>query len=671
MDKASARKEIERLRDSILQHDYRYYVLAQPEISDTEYDRLYKQLVALEKQFPDLIIPDSPTQRVGGMHVGGFKPVRHRVPMLSLDNTYNENEVLEWDDRLEKGLGMTEFDYVVEPKVDGMSASLIYEQGNFVRAATRGDGENGDDITANMRTLRSIPLRLRPPYPRFLDVRGEVFMDRTEFAKLNAALERAGEEKFANPRNAAAGSLRQKDPSVTATRPLRFLVHSFGVADGANWKTDWEFLKACTQMGLPTPPMAQRCATIMECMRHCRRLEKDREELVFDIDGAVIKVNLFALREKLGATTKSPRWAIAYKFEAQQAITQIMNIALSVGRTGTITPVAKLKPVSCGGVTISNASLHNFDEIKRLGVKIGDWVIVQRAGEVIPQVIDVLVNQRNGKEKAFVIPTECPVCKAPIAKEKEVEVAYRCTNPGCPAQLTRGLIHFAGRDAMDIEGLGEVAVLQLLEQKLVKDIADIFSLTRKDILNLELFADKRADNLLAAIEKSKTRPLARVLYGLGIRHVGEKAAYVLAQKFLTMDALVAANQADLQAIHEVGPVLAESIVSYFKLPTSQTLLRKLKRAGLTMKEERLRKRGSSPLEGKTVVFTGELQKYSRPEAERIVREYGGNATGSVSKATDFVVIGKEPGSKATKAQKLGVKVLTEKEFLKLLPGNGN
>jgi DNA ligase (NAD+) len=677
MDRASAKKEIERLRGVIAEHDHRYYVLAQPEVSDTDYDRLYKQLARLEKEHPDLITPDSPTRRVGNELVGGFAQVRHRTPMMSLDNTYNENEVLEWDDRLRKGLGMTEFDYVVEPKVDGISASLVYENGRFVRGATRGDGETGEDITANLRTLRSIPLALRPPFPRFLDVRGEVYMDKKDFAKLNASLDKHAGETFANPRNASAGSLRQKDPAVTAERPLRFMVHSFGAADGlptgqagSPWKTDWEFLKACTLLGLPIPPMTQRCATIMACMKHCRRLEKDREDLSYEIDGAVIKVNAFSLRHKVGATSKSPRWAVAYKFEAQQATTQVLDIIASVGRTGTVTPVAKLKPVSCGGVTISNASLFNFDEVKRLGILIGDWVLIERAGDVIPRVIKVLEDKRVKKDtKEFKVPSACPACGGVIEKEKEIEVAYRCANLQCPAQVMRGLIHFASRTAMDIEGLGEIAVMQLVEKRLVKDLADIYSLTRKELLQLELFADKRADNLLAAIEKSKTRPLARALFGLGIRHVGEKAGYVLAQRYLTMDALAAATEEDLESIHEIGPVMAQAITAYFKLPTTQSLLRKLKRAGLTMKEDAAKRRGPQPFRGKTVVFTGELEKYSRPEAERMVREYGGNATGSVSAKTDFVVVGKEPGSKATKAQKLGVKILTEKDFLKLLPTN--
>lgn len=671
MDKQEAKKTVEQLRETLRHHDYRYYVLAQPEISDAEYDRLLKQLEGLEKQFPEWVSPDSPTQRVGGHAVEGFASVRHRVPMLSLANTYNENEVLEWDNRLEKSLGLTEFDYVVEPKIDGVSASLIYENGRFLRGLTRGDGETGEDITANLRTIRAIPLKLKSPFPKLLDVRGEVYMDKKDFARLNAATEKRGDESFANPRNATAGSLRQKDPAVTAGRPLKFIAHSLGFAEGSSWRTHWEFLKACAEMDLPTPPMTQRCETIMDCMRHCRRLEKDRESLLFEIDGAVIKVNAFALREKAGATHKSPRWAVAYKFEAQQATTQVLDIKASVGRTGTITPVAKLKPVSCGGVTISSATLHNFDEIKRLGVKIGDWVIVQRAGEVIPQVVHVIESKRLGKESAFVVPSHCPVCKAPIIKEKEIEVAYRCPNPACPAQLIRGLLHFASRDAMDIEGMGDVVVNQLVDKKMVKDVSDVYSLTKKDIIHLDLFADKRADNLLKEIEKSKNQSLSRVLYGLGIRHVGQKAALTLARRLGHIDPLSQTSESELKNIPEVGPVMAHAITSYFQLPTTQTLLRKLKRAGLSMKEDVPARKGPQPFDGKKIVFTGELETCSRPEAERRVREWGGDPTGSVSKKTDFVVAGKTPGSKYTQAQKLGIKILSEKEFLALLPHSKN
>jgi len=663
MERAEAKKAIQELRDQVNLHDYRYYVLAQPEISDQDYDRVYRQLGDLEKQFPDLVTADSPTQRVGVELVGGFQTVKHQVPMLSLDNTYNENEVLEWDDRLQKLIGTMDHNFIVEPKVDGVSLSLIYESGKLVRGVTRGDGETGEEITANVRTIRSIPLKLRAPYPKFFDVRGEVYMNRKDFAKHNLEMEKRGQETFANPRNAAAGSLRQKDPAVTASRPLRFMVHSFGVAEGLTWATQYDFLKACAGMGLASSQLAQRCDNIMDSMRHCRMLERERDSLLYDIDGAVIKLNAFELRGKAGFTHKSPRWAVAYKFAAQQTETEVLNIIASVGRLGTITPVAKLKPVSVGGVTVSNATLHNFDEIKRLDVKIGDRVIIQRAGDVIPKVLKVVLEKRSRHVRAFEVPTECPACGGPISKEKEIDIAYRCTNLGCPAQLARGIVHFAGRDAMDIEGLGESAVEQLVDKKLVKDIADIYGLERKDLLSLELFAEKKADNLLKALEKSKSRPLSRVLYGLGIRHVGEKAAIVLAEKFGAMEALSEATEPQLREIHEVGPVMAQSMVSYFKLETTPTILRKLKRAGLTMKEDVSKTKGPQLLAGKTVVFTGELEKFSRSEAERRVRALGGNATSSVSAKTDFVVVGKEPGSKATKAQKLGVKILTEKEFL--------
>jgi DNA ligase (NAD+) len=544
-----------------------------------------------------------------------------------------------------------------------VSLSLIYENGKLVRGVTRGDGETGEEITANVRTMRSIPLKLRAPYPKFFDVRGEVYINKKDFARYNAEMERHGEETFANARNAAAGSLRQKDPAVTASRPLRFMVHSFGATEGLTWTTQYDFLKACTAMGLPVPLLAQRCDNIMDSMRHCRTLERERDSLLYDIDGAVIKLNSFDLRAKAGFTHKSPRWAVAYKFEAQQTETEVQNIIASVGRLGTITPVAKLRPVTVGGVTVSNATLHNFDEIKRLDVKIGDRVIIQRAGDVIPKVLKVVLEKRPRHAKSFEVPTECPACGGPISKEKEIDIAYRCTNPGCPAQLARGLVHWAGRDAMDIEGLGESAVEQMVDRKLVKDIADIYGLEKRDFLGLELFADKKADNLLKAIEKSKTRPLSRVLYGLGIRHVGEKAALVLAEKFGTMEALTQATEAELRELYEVGPVMAESIAGYFKLETTAAILRKLKRAGLTMKEEVAKTKGPQLLAGKTVVFTGELERFSRSEAEKRVRELGGNATSSVSAKTDFVVVGKAPGSKATKAQKLGVKILTENQFL--------
>jgi DNA ligase (NAD+) len=666
MDKSQAAERLKKLREEIAHHDYCYYILAEPEISDTEYDRLLKELLGLEKEFPDLITPDSPSQRVSGTAVSGFAPVKHRIPMLSLDNTYNENEILEWDDRLERALGARNVDYVVEPKIDGVSASVLYENGVFTQGATRGDGLTGEDVTQNLKTVRSLPLKLNAPFPKLLEVRGEVYMNKTDFLKYNKQQEARGMEIFANPRNATAGSLRQKDPAITSSRPLRFFVHSFGSAEGISWHNHWEFLKTCARMGLPIPDKIARCSTIMECTRQCRALEKERNDLLYDIDGAVIKVNLFALRQKVGSTQKSPRWAVAYKFEAQQATTQVLDIIASVGRTGTVTPVAKLKPVACGGVTISNATLHNFDEVKRLGIKIGDWVLIQRAGEVIPQVLKVIESRRTGKERAFPIPTVCPVCDGQISKEREIDVAYRCSNLACPAQIIRGLIHFASRDAMDIEGMGEVAVNQLVQKKLVNDFADIYSLTLKDVRKLELFAEKRADNLIKAIAGSKTRPLSRVVYGMGIRHVGQKAAMTLAMKFRTMDALMRASEAELRAIHEVGPVMAQAISDFSSLPGTKTLINRLKRAGLTMREEIPERKSPSMLEGKTLVLTGSLESLSRSEAERRIRELGGNAAGSVSKNTDFVVAGSEPGSKLDKARKLGVKVISEKDLLKLL-----
>ncbi len=666
MDRAEAKKNIEQVRETLRLHDYKYYVLAQPEITDQDYDRLYRELVSLEKQFPEFVSSDSPTQRVGSSLDGAFPTVKHRVAMLSLDNMFNENEALEWDDRLRAALtDVPQFNYVVEPKIDGVSLSLIYENGKLARGVTRGDGENGEDITQNIRTMRSIPLRLRAPFPKFLDVRGEVYMTKKDFARLNADCEKRGAETFANPRNASAGSLRQKDPAITSERPLRFLAHSFGAAEGGiTWENHYDFLKACAAMGISTPPLVARADTIMECMRHCRMLERERDSLDYDIDGAVIKVNSFALRARAGFTHKSPRWAVAYKFAAQKGESQVLDIVPSVGRTGIITPVAKLKPVSIGGVTISNASLYNFDEIKRLDVKIGDFVIVQRAGDVIPKVLKVLVDKRLvSKVKNFRVPERCPACEGPITKENEIEVAYRCSNPGCPEQLARSLVHFAARDAMDIEGLGEVAVQQLVARQLVEDLADVYFLERRELLKLDLFADKKADNLLKALEKSKTRPLSRLIYGLGIRHVGEKAARTLAEKFLTMEALSSAKEADLKSIHEIGPVMALAMATFFKLETTQALLRKFKRAGLKMKEEVPERKGPQLLAGKTVVFTGELEELSRAQAEQKVRELGGSATGSVSAKTDYVVAGKAAGSKLTKAQKLGIKILSEKQFL--------
>lgn len=664
------KKEIESLRKEIRKHDYFYYVLNQPEISDTEYDKLYKKLVELEKKYPQFITPDSPTQRVSGQPAELFHPVKHAKPMLSLENTYSAEEVKEWNERVNKGIKGEKWEYVVEPKIDGVSTALTYKNGILEVGATRGDGKTGEDITANIKTIRSIPLSLlttsRLQVPIRLEIRGEVYIEKKEFNRLNEEMKKKGEIIFANPRNAAAGSLRQKDPRVTASRPLKFFAHSYGLAEGEKkLTTHWEYLQTLKEYGIKAIEEAKLCKNIEEVIVYCKEWKEKRDTLAYEIDGMVIKINSLNQQEKLGTTMKSPRWAIAYKFPARQVTTKVKNITVNVGRTGIITPVAELEPVECAGVTISHSTLHNFDEIKRLGIKIGDTVLIERAGEVIPKVVKVIESKRTGKEKEFRVPTKCPVCAGPIVKEKEEEVAYRCINPSCPAQLARGLIHFAKREAMDIEGLGESVVEQLVERKMVSDFADIYFLKKEDLLKLDLFAEKKAENLLKAIDTSKNQPLGRLLYAIGIRNVGEKAAQVLAERFETMDNLMKAKIEDLTSIYEVGPVMAESVVNFFHQEGTKKLIEKLKKAGVRMEEEK-KKIGPRPLSGKTFVFTGEMKSFTRSEAETKVKELGGNPTSSVSKKTDFVVVGENPGSKYTKARELGLKILNEEEFINLV-----
>ncbi len=666
----NAKQEIEKLKKEIRHHDYLYYVLAQPEISDTEYDNLMKRLKELEEKNPQFITDDSPTQRVSGKAVKDFTTVKHSTPMLSLDNTYSSDEIIEWDKRVKKIIANENYEYVIEPKIDGISCTLAYKNGVLVLGATRGDGDNGEDITLNIKTIKSIPLKLLPtPYsllPTLLEIRGEVYINKTDFQKLNEEILKNGEQPFANPRNAAAGSLRQKNPQITGERKLKFIVHSYGTIPGTEkFKTHFEFLNLCEKIGLPTTlKNINVTKKIEEVMELCKKRESDRENMPFEIDGLVIKINSLEQQKKLGFTMKSPRWAIAYKFPAKQATTKIKNIIVQVGRTGTLTPVAELEPVECGGVVIARATLHNFDEVERLGVKIGDTVLIERAGEVIPKIIKVIESKRTGKEKKFSIPNKCSVCGQNIVKEKEEDVAWRCINPSCPAHLENGLVHFAKREAMDIEGLGDAAVVQLISKKMVSDFADIYYLKKDDLLKLELFKDKKAQNLLDAIAKSKTRPLSRLLFGLGIRNVGEKAAIVLAEKFLALDDLIRADIDDLQKIYEVGPVVAEAVVKFFALTETKKLVEKLKKANVTMKEEI--KTGPKILEGKTFVFTGELKNFSRTDAEAKVREFGGNAASSVSQKTDFVVAGDNHGSKLNKAKKLGVKTISEDEFLRMI-----
>jgi len=654
------KKEIEGLRERIRHHDYLYYVLSEPKISDKEYDDLIRRLKVLEDKYPQFKTDDSPTMRVSGGILEGFKTIRHRQKMLSLDNTYSFKELRDWQERVHKGLGTHErVEYITELKIDGVSANLTYEKGKFTVGATRGDGETGEDITENLKTIRAIPLRLLDKnIPDFIEIRGEVYMERKDFGVLNKEREKAQELLFANPRNAASGSIKLLDRGMVAQRRLNFFAHSLGEYRGLDLHHQWQFLENLKRWGLRTNPSSGLCKNLEEVIYYCKSWQEKRDGINYDIDGIVIKVNSIPQQKRLGFTLKSPRWAVAYKFPARQATTKVLNINLQVGRTGVITPVAQLKPVECAGVMIKHATLHNFDEIRRLNIRVGDRVLIERAGEVIPKVVKVV--ESKGK-KAFLIPKTCPVCKGKVVKEKEEDVAYRCINPSCSAQLERSLSHFASRTAMDIEGMGEAVVSQLVQLKLVANYADIYKLKKDDLYKLDLFKDKKTQNLISAIEKSKKQPLSRLIYALGIRHVGEKAAYVLAQQFKTMDKLLEARKDDLDKIYEVGPVLSNSIIDYFAQPQTRKLIKALKEAELNFKEE-VSKLKPTALAGKTVVFTGELKGYTRSQAENLVRKSGGNPASSVSRNTDFVVAGDNPGSKYNQAKKLGVKIISEEEF---------
>ncbi|MDD5627867.1 MAG: NAD-dependent DNA ligase LigA [Elusimicrobia bacterium] len=660
------RAEIARLRAEIRDHDRRYYVEDDPVISDTEYDQLMRRLQALEAEYPEAVAPDSPTQRVGGSAVSDFKPARHAAAMLSLDNVYAEDELREWHTRLLKNLPPGEKPaFVLEPKIDGLSCALSYEDGRLARAATRGDGETGEDVTANARAIRSIPLALsgaRPPSR--LEVRGEVYMAFADFEKVNADEVRAGREAFVNPRNCAAGSLRQKDPAVTAQRRLRFLAHSFGVWEGGEPVTsETGFLRACAALGLQ-PVQHDEAGSIEEVIRFYHDFKQNRlSGLAFAVDGIVVKVDSYAQQKRLGFTAKSPRWAVAFKYPAQQASTVVEKVEFSVGRTGVITPVAKVKPVFCAGVTISSVTLHNFQEIERLGLMEGDHVLIERAGEVIPKVVKVDPDQRPASAKPVKPPKACPACGGKVIKEEEF-VAFRCDNPACPAQLKRLLLHFASRPALDMQGLGEAVVDQLVDSGRVHDVSGLYDLKKEDLLKLELFADKRAENLLAQIAQSKHRPLDRLINGLGIRQVGEKTAETLAQLY-DLEGLAAASAEELTRIPEVGPIVAASIHGYFHSPQARKLLDRLKEAGLNFRKSE-KKAASAKFAGQTFVFTGELETMTREAAEEKVKALGGKASGSVSAKTAYVVAGADPGSKLRKANELGVKVLSEKEFLDLL-----
>ena len=663
-------KKIDALRDKIRHHEYRYYVLDDPEISDFDFDKLMEQLKRLEAEHPELITPDSPTQRVGGKPREGVVKVEHSSPMLSLDNTYSEEELRDWERRVHELSGRKDVEYVCELKLDGMSLALIYEDGKLVRGVTRGDGSVGEDVTLNVRTVRSIPLMIaneklkKAGMPLSFEVRGELLMPTAGFKKMNEDREAKGLSLFANPRNATAGTVRQLDASVTAQRRLDFFPYIL-LQDGRTYfDRHWETLEALEAVGFKVNQHRKLAKNMEEVWKFIQHWEEKRETLPYEIDGVVIKVDRTALQDELGFTGKAPRWAIAYKYAARAGITKIEGIRVQVGRTGKLTPVAELAPVAIGGTTVRNATLHNMDEIERLGVKIGDWVQVERGGDVIPKVAKVIDDKDHPRgHETFHMPEKCPVCGTKVVKT-EGEVDYRCVNANCPAKLMGTILHFASRGVMNIDGMGEALVAQLLERGLVKNVADIYDLTKKDLLGLERFADKSAQNILDEIEKSKALPLERVIYGLGIRMVGERTAQFLAEHFGSMDALMNASQEQLEEVNEVGPRIAESIREFFDEPRNRDLVKRLRDAGLTFTGKK-RERGTK-LAGKTFVLTGTLVNYSRDEAKKLIEDAGGRVSGSVSKKTDYVVAGSDAGSKLDKAKELGVPVIEEKEMEKLV-----
>jgi DNA ligase (NAD+) len=665
----SSEKQINSLRDDIRRHEDLYYLEENPEISDQEYDDLLEKLRKLEAQHPELITPDSPTQRVGGRPAEGFPEFVHRRPMLSLDNSYNIEELRAFDTRCRKLADGQALEYVAELKIDGLSLAVHYENGAFVRGVTRGDGFRGEDVTSNVRTIRSIPLKLNDRAKKVaneIEVRGEAYLSRKVFEKINREREEAGEPRFANPRNAAAGALRQLDPAITARRRLEMFGYDVLAGERKAFATHWEALNWLEKAGLRVNPNRELCKSIDDVIAFCDRMEAQREELDYEIDGVVVKVNSTAMQEEFGATGKAPRWAVAYKYAARQATTRVNDILVSVGRTGALTPVAMLEPVPLGGVTVSRSTLHNEDEIKRLGLKIGDWVLIERGGDVIPKVLKVIESKRTGKEKPFPMPTECPVCGGRVSRP-EGEAVSRCVAADCPAQLIGRLLHFASRRAMRVEGLGEVLADQLIEKKLVKDVADLYSLTLDDLVSLERMAKKSATNVLNQIDASKSRDLANLIYGLGIRHVGERTAGILAREFGSLEKLAKATVEELDAVHEIGLTMAESIHDWFADPGNARLCERLRDAGVrTEIEKAAQPSEAQTLAGKTFVLTGTLPDMSRDEATELIEARGGRVTSSVSKKTDFVLAGAEPGSKLDKANQLGVKVIDESEFRKLI-----
>ncbi|MEK4666188.1 NAD-dependent DNA ligase LigA [Niallia sp. FSL R7-0271] len=670
MDLQAAEKRVKELHNLLNKYNYEYHVLDNPSVPDAEYDALLKELVDLEQTFPELKTSDSPSQRVGGEILDMFSKVQHETPMLSLGNAFNEADLRDFDRKVRQAIG-DNFSYVCELKIDGLAVSLRYVEGLFELGATRGDGTTGEDITANLKTIRSIPLRLNQPVS--IEVRGEAFMPKKSFEALNKAKDENGEEPFANPRNAAAGSLRQLDPRIAASRNLDIFLYAIGDPGETGVRSHSQGLDLLDELGFKTNKERQRCATIEDVLQYVEGWQDKRPHLPYEIDGIVIKVDSLEQQDELGTTAKSPRWAIAYKFPAEEVVTKLLDIELSIGRTGVLTPTALLAPVKVAGTTVKRASLHNEDLIREKDIKIGDSVVVKKAGDIIPEVVNVLVERRTGEEQDFIMPTECPECGSELVRI-EGEVALRCINPKCPAQIREGLIHFVSRNAMNIDGLGERVVSQLFSEKLIEDVADLYKLTYEQLINLERMGEKSVTNLLNAIAASKSNSLERLLFGLGIRHVGAKAAKTIAMEFSNMDALANASVEDLKAINEIGDKMADSIVAFFEQEEAAELIEELKASGVNMEYTGARpvalEDSDSVFAGKTIVLTGKLEQLSRNEAKEKIELLGGKITGSVSKKTDLVIAGEDAGSKLTKAEQLGIEVWDEDKLLEELKVKG-
>jgi DNA ligase (NAD+) len=672
MDHDEAVKRIEYLRSLIQYHNRRYYQLDDPEISDLRYDQLMQELIALEEALPDLVTPDSPTRRVGASPLEKFEPFRHDTPMLSLANAFTEADIRDFDSRIKRLLGQTDaIRFVVEPKMDGVAVSLIYERGVFKAGATRGDGTIGEDVTQNLRTLQTLPLMMAlgegalADLPERMEIRGEVYIEREAFRGLNRRRLESGEPVFANPRNAAAGSLRQLDSRITAKRPLNIFCYAVGQVRGRRFVSQWEILDALRHWGFPVNPHVREAPDIDACIAYYHRIDALRPALPYDIDGVVVKVDDLALQEELGAVSRSPRWAIACKYQAVQETTVIEDILVQVGRTGVLTPVAVMTPVRVGGVLVSRATLHNQDEIDKKDVRIGDTVIVQRAGDVIPEVVKVIESKRTGTEKPFFMPVACPECGSEVVRP-EGEAAHRCIGMACPAQIKERIRHFSSRGAMDIEGLGEKLVGQLVDAALVHDPADLYALTPDRLMGLERMAEKSAANLMAAIERSKNPPLEKLIFALGIRHVGERTARILADEFISLEYLAAATVENLLNIRDIGPEVAASITSFFHEPANRNVIKKLELAGVKPLEKADARRPESAISGKSFVFTGLLLQMTRNQARERVESLGGVWSESVTKRTDYVVAGEAAGSKLQKARAAGITILDEEGFLKMI-----